>query len=184
MTQSINEIILNTLLEEKGTDPIEMIIKIMNDPSCHMHGPEHHIMVASCLLTAYKNAGGEIDLPSALMEAQDRGGKVPGGVCGRWGSCGAAISTGIFISIITGASPLTEESWGLSNLMTSESLKNIGSIGGPRCCKRDSFTAMLTAVEYVKKHFGINMTTGNVVCSFSDRNPQCIKERCPYNKQK
>lgn len=29
---------------------------------CHMHGPEHHIMVGAALLTAYKNAGGDIDL--------------------------------------------------------------------------------------------------------------------------
>lgn len=28
---------------------------------CHMHGPEHHVMVGAALLTAYKNAGGAID---------------------------------------------------------------------------------------------------------------------------
>ncbi len=180
---TITETIRNTLLNEKGTDPIEMIIKIMNDPSCHMHGPEHHIMVSSCLLTAYKNAGGDIDLPSALSEAEDRGSKVPGGVCGRWGSCGAAISTGIYVSIITGASPTTEESWGMSNLMTSESLKNIGRIGGPRCCKRDSFTAIITAIEYTKENFGIHMTYPDITCTFSDKNAQCIGSRCPYNPE-
>ena len=49
-------------LTEKSKNPIEIIQKIMNLPSCHMHGPEHHIMVGSALLTAYKNAGGNIDL--------------------------------------------------------------------------------------------------------------------------
>ena len=48
-------------------------------PFCHMHGPEHHIMVGSALLTAYHNAGGQIDLPKALSEMISRGSKVPGG---------------------------------------------------------------------------------------------------------
>ena len=39
-------------------------------------------MVGSALLTAYKNAGGEIDLPEALLEMMNRGKAVPGGVCG------------------------------------------------------------------------------------------------------
>ncbi len=54
-------------------------------PFCHMHGPEHHVMVGSALLTAYKNAGGEIDLSAALLEMQKRGKCVPGGACGFWG---------------------------------------------------------------------------------------------------
>ncbi|MCQ2563482.1 MAG: DUF5714 domain-containing protein [Mogibacterium sp.] len=28
----------------------------MSMPFCHMHGPEHHVMVGSALLTAYKQA--------------------------------------------------------------------------------------------------------------------------------
>lgn len=100
---------------------------------------EHHILVGSSLLTAYKNAGGETDLPFALLEMQSRGKEVPGGACGFWGACGAAISTGMFVSIVTGSTPLAKEAWGLSNLMTSCALKRIGEIGGPRCCKRNSF---------------------------------------------
>ncbi len=178
---TIQDILKETLLKETSTRPIQIIRKFMDMPQCHMHGPEHHIMVAGCLLTAYKNAGGDIDLEKALDEAISRGSKVPGGVCGNWGSCGAAISTGIFISVITGASPTTNESWGMSNLMTSESLKNIGSIGGPRCCKRNSFTAIKTAIEYVRKNFSVHMQDEEVVCSYYDNNTQCIGSRCPFN---
>ena len=32
-----------------------------------------------------KNAGGEIDLPEALLEMMNRGKAVPGGACGFWG---------------------------------------------------------------------------------------------------
>ena len=54
--------IFGICLSEKSKNPIEILNKMMKLSFCHMHGPEHHIMVGAALLTAYKNAGGEIDL--------------------------------------------------------------------------------------------------------------------------
>jgi hypothetical protein len=101
--------IIAICLNSKSDNPIEILEEMMSMPSCHMHGPEHHTMVGSALLTAYKNAGGEIDLESALGEMQKRGKQVPGGACGFWGACGAGISTGMFISIALKATPLAGE---------------------------------------------------------------------------
>ena len=50
-----------------------------------------------------------------MEEMRARGSEYPGGACGLWGCCGAAVSTGIFMSIITKATPLTGNSWRLSN---------------------------------------------------------------------
>ena len=172
--------IIGICLNTASKDPVEIIRMMMAAPFCHMHGPEHHVMVGSALLTAYKNAGGDINLEEALMEMQNRGKSVPGGACGFWGACGAGISTGMFVSIITKASPLTQESWGLSNLMTSKALGEIGKIGGPRCCKRDSYLSILSAIDFVKEHFDVEMEKNKVVCIHSDINNQCIGSRCPF----
>ena len=86
-------------MAETSKNPTAIIEKMMTMPFCHMHGPEHHVMVGSALLTAYKNAGGDIDLHRALIEMMNRGKSVPGGACGFWGACGAGISSGMFISI-------------------------------------------------------------------------------------
>ena len=168
-------------LRETSSDPIAIIEKMMDMPFCHMHGPEHHVMVGSALLTACKNAGGDFNLSDALTNMYRRGKAVPGGVCGNWGACGAAISSGIFLSIITNSSPLANEAWRLSNLMTSASLKNIGEIGGPRCCKRNSYTAILTAIDYVRDNLGIAMEKNFPTCSRCSQNNQCIGKRCPYS---
>lgn len=172
--------IIEICLHETSKNPIEIIRKMMAEPFCHMHGPEHHVMVGSALLTAYKNAGGEIELPEALLEMMNRAKQVPGGACGFWGACGAGISTGMFVSIISGSTPLTKEPWGLSNGMTSKALDAIGSIGGPRCCKRDSYLAIISAIDYVAEHFLIQMERENIKCIHSEKNNQCIKERCPF----
>lgn len=88
----------------------------------------------------------------------------------------------MFISIISGATPLKNEPWGLVNKMTSKALDAIGSIGGPRCCKRDSYMAIISAIDYVAENFNIQMEKPVIKCIHSDKNNQCIKERCPFHE--
>ena len=173
--------IMGLCLTEKSKNPIEIIEKMMALPFCHMHGPEHHVMVGAALLTAYKNAGGDIGLENALSEMMNRGKRVPGGACGFWGACGAGISTGMFISIISRSTPLSVEPFALSHKMTSKSLSVIAETGGPRCCKRNSFLSILAAVDFVKENFGIEMEKPEIVCRYSARNNQCIGNRCPFS---
>ena len=168
-------------LAESSDDPIAILRRMMELPFCHMHGPEHHVMVGAALLTAYKNAGGALDLEAALREMYSRGKAVPGGACGFWGACGAGVSTGQFLAIVSDSTPLAREPWGLSNRMTARALEAIGSAGGPRCCKRDSFLATLAAVDFVREHLGVEMERNVPVCSFSPRNAQCIGSRCPFS---
>ena len=169
-------------LRETSKDPAAILNKMMEQPFCHMHGPEHHIMVGMALLTAYKNSGGELELKNALVEMNSRGRSVPGGACGFWGACGAGISAGMFISIVTGSTPLGKENFGLSHKMTASALNAIGEIGGPRCCKRDSYLSILQAVDFVKENLGISMERPKIRCSFRSQNNQCIGKRCPFCK--
>ena len=60
--------IIELCMTSASRDPISIIEQMMALPTCHMHGPEHHVMVGAALLTAYHNAGGDIDLRSALTE--------------------------------------------------------------------------------------------------------------------
>ena len=70
---------LGLCLRSTSKNPIGILQELMSQPFCHMHGPEHHVLVGSALLTAYHNAGGSIDLPAALAEMVSRGKSVPGG---------------------------------------------------------------------------------------------------------
>lgn len=176
--------IVKTCMRSQSKNPLEIADALMHDPYVHMHGPENHVLVGSALLTAYHNAGGIIDLETALSEMVARGRKVPGGACGFWGCCGAAVSVGMFFSIISDATPLTKESWGNANIMTSNALGAIGAIGGPRCCKRNAFLAIQQAVTFIADKMNIRMELPqHIVCSFSAKNRQCIGTRCPFNPQ-
>ena len=176
------DVIVGMCLKETSKNPVEIIEKMMEQPFCHMHGPEHHVMVGSALLIAYKNAGGDIDLQQTLDEMTNRGKSVPGGACGLWGACGAGMSAGMFVSIITKSTPLAVEPFRLSHLMTAKALEEIGMAGGPRCCKRDSYLSLLAAIDFVREHLGIEMEKPETVCSHSAQNNQCMGKHCPFAK--
>ena len=167
-------------LGETSRDPIAILEKMMSLPFCHMHGPEHHVMVGAALLTAYRNAGGALELSEALTEMYARGKAVPGGACGFWGACGAGISAGQFMAIATKSTPLAKEPWGLSNRMSAKALEEIGKAGGPRCCKRDSYLAILAAIDFSARHLGIQMQKTAPICTRSHQNNQCIGKECLF----
>lgn len=64
--------LIGICLEETSKNPVIILNRMMAQPFCHMHGPEHHIMVGMALLTAYRNSGGDLDLKKALVEMNSR----------------------------------------------------------------------------------------------------------------
>lgn len=179
-TQGMDQIV-SICLAERSADPLEIMEKLMSQPFCHMHGPEHHVMVGAALLTAFRNAGGAVELENALREMLSRGRGVPGGACGFWGACGAGLSAGMFASIVSGSTPLAGEAWGVSHRMTARALERIGGIGGPRCCKRDSYLSILEAVDFARETWGVEMVRREPVCTRCGQNNQCIGKRCPFS---
>jgi hypothetical protein len=148
-----------------------------------MHGPEHHVIVGSALAAAYCHAVGK---PSKLEKALDtiekRGKKVPGGTCGFWGACGAGLGAGIFLSAVTGSTPLSTDVHGLCNRLTARCLSAIGELGGPRCCKRNVGIAIRESVAFIRENFGVRLQEPCIVCEFSLRNNECIGNRCPFSR--
>ena len=106
-----------------------------------------------------------------------------GGFCGFYGACGSCVGCGIFMSVILKATPLSNDEWALSNLITSKCLENISKIGGPRCCKRVSNISIETAIDFVEKYLQVKLEKDeSFICEFKKYNKECIKDRCKYFK--
>ena len=170
-----------------STDPIEIMNEAMSDKSIYPNGPEHHTLVGAALITAYANAGGKgpggdpLDKDAALAELKKRSLQVPGGTCGFWGTCGAAVSAGQAMSILNGSTPMKQEPWAQCQRLTSMILGRMADVGGPRCCKRTGYISVLTAVPYIDMLLGANMQLPDeVVCKFFPRNAECRREECPF----
>lgn len=174
--------IMDLCRASSSDDPFAIAVEAMNDRAVYPNGPEHHTLVGAALLSAYRNAGGDLDLVKALDELRVRSLEVPGGTCGFWGCCGTAISSGIYMSIVTGSTPMTVEPWARSTRLTSLILSRLAELGGPRCCKRTSFASLEISVGYTADLLQVQMhLPSKMVCAFSSGNPECLGARCPYS---
>jgi hypothetical protein len=169
-------------LQEKEKDPILIAKKLMHLPCVSMHGPEHHFLDGAVFLTAYHNLEGGFDLAAALDELLERSSLMPGATCGYWGVCGSASSVGSALSILHHSGPLSADDFYKDNLrLTSRCLSKVAECGGPRCCKRNAFLSITTASAFVQEKYGVQMKIAPFVCDFSQINPTCLQERCPFN---
>lgn len=149
------ELIVKDIKKEQGTNPVVIFKQIAKKEYVSIHGPEHHILDGASLLVAYKNAGGEIDLEQALDRLMAEGVRMPGAMCGLWGN---------------------------HMQFTSKAIGELGTINGPRCCKRDAMIAFKNGIDYVNAHYGVTLQYEQMQCGFTDFNEQCIKERCPFHE--
>jgi len=173
------DVLRDVLNSTSSTNPVDILETVMSHPSVPMHGPEHHAMVPAIIVAAVKNAGYPVP-EGAVEKALDRGEKVPGGWCGFFGACGAAIGVGIAVSVLTGATPLTGKTRALANEATAFALGQMVD-GGPRCCKRASRRALELAVEFLDSRMGITLRTGNKIrCQYVERNRECLRQDCAY----
>lgn len=148
-----------------------------------MHAPYHHSILPYTLLiaTAIKENMSEKEYLVKRDKIFQRGRSVPGGFCGNCGACGAGVGAGIFVSVYTGASPLTRDNWKLANEATAHSLLALAEYPGPRCCKRTCYLSLRAARDYIEENLGLSLNIDDdIKCIFYKNNSTCIKEECPF----
>jgi len=177
------EQIENYCTSSKSKDPLELALTLMRNPNVKMHGPEHHFLIPAVLLAAYYNTKKDYkEKATKIRMAKKRSAQILGGFCGFYGDCGAAVGTGIFVSLITNATPLAVTEWRQSNLATAKSLLSIAQHGGPRCCKRNTFLAIMEATNFVEENFRVNIKAKkDVECEFYPLNKECLKNECTFH---
>jgi hypothetical protein len=174
--EAVSELLEHTV----SKDPIEILELVLEHPSLPMHGPEHHALVPAILMAALRNAEHPVP-PNVVRQALDRGGRIPGGWCGFYGDCGAAVGAGVAIALVTGSTPLLGHRRSLAMGATAEALARMVD-DQPRCCKRASRIAVQAATEYLEEKMGIRLPSSGTrpKCRQSHRNRECPREPCPY----
>ena len=163
------------------SDPVKLFRMMVRDDHVSMHGPIHHSIVPLAMVTAVWSVKPDFDLDSYLTEVISRSSEVPQAVCGLWGCCGSAIGVGIFESIMTRTGPLSRgKRWGNCNLSTSDALRAIGDVGGPRCCKRNAVLSIISACNSAKEHLKVELSPSEFVCTRYRDSEECIGSKCPF----
>lgn len=183
LNETVFQFVKTKCLTYKGNDAIELAVEIMNSPLVNMHGPEHHYILPSVLLTVIpKNKLSNKTLED-LLEIADK--RISKEVCVDCSvakdNCGAAIGAGIFIEIINGLyEKKVDKINNLSKELTERCLDKIKEHGGPKCCKRDTYFSIQASIEFIKEKYGIELPQSKAKCTFSLRNKSCGLERCIF----
>ncbi len=173
------KVIRHICLTTREKDMIALLTTIRSHPAVPMHGPEHHGMVPGVILAAYRNSGGDISR-EVIAAGIERGSNVPGGACGFWGSCGAAIGAGIAAALILDATPLTPNPRQQAQEFTAKILADIAEITGGRCCQRESWLALTHTALLSEEFFGVRMQIeATIHCDQYRKNRECIRKQCP-----
>ncbi|MFA6829602.1 MAG: DUF5714 domain-containing protein [Bacilli bacterium] len=177
------KIIRSEALKQTGTDPLKIALNLMKLEAISMHGPEHHFLDGAAFLVAIRNAGGLDDIDTSLDELAARTIRMPGAMCGYWGVCGSVTSLGSCFSILHGVGPLSDCEYYAEDMeYTSRVIQKMSKIGGPRCCKRNAYISLSTAIEFLSEKYHLQLDSSSVVCHYSVINKQCIQSRCPFFK--
>ena len=180
---SLAEECLDIFDNRPTTNVSEIALEMMNREDVPMHFPFHHFIIPAALLTACAAARGDSRerLAEMLQSAKERSKNVLGGFCGFYGTCGAGVGAGIFMSVYTDTSPMSDTTWSWGNEITGLCLTRISEIPGPRCCKRTAFLSLSTAVPYINEKLGTSLSFNeDQKCSFHERNQQCKGRLCPF----
>ena len=86
----------------------------------------------------------------------------------------------IFMSVMTGSSPLHKDAWPFPQKLVSIILSRLADVGGPRCCKRTSRIAIEEAVHFYSQFCSVNIPLSSITCKYCEDNRECIQEDCPY----
>lgn len=173
-------------LKEKSLNPIEIMCKLMDLEFCNMKGCEHSLMASAALLTAYLNAvnrqnsdkenlDNAMNLSKALQRLETLEEFKLGADCDYWGACEIIRSSRAFWAVISDRDDLADK-------LVMDVSNAVGSVGGPRCCKRSAYLAISKIVEFVKNHLGVKMELTKFFCKYSSQNCACLLEDCPYNE--
>ncbi len=165
------------LAASNEADPVALAQTIFELPGLNMHGTEYHSIVPAILVSAWQNSKGQKDI-SRIKEAIKRGKDIKGGSCGLHGNCGAAVGSGIAVSVIEGATPLTKKERSAANRATGHALIEISRHGGPRCCKREAISSIKSFINVT--HYFEDMKTKRYICKQYRKNKDCIGLKCPW----
>ncbi len=173
------EVIKTICCGTEERDLITLLELIRSHPAIPMHGPEHHAMIPGIILACYKNSGGDIK-EEAILTGINRGADIPGGVCGFWGACGAAIGAGIAVSTILAATPLTPSPRQTAQAFSAQILSVISKYRGGRCCQRETWLALTETARLSEEMLAVPMVAkGSLRCAQYLRNRECIRKQCP-----
>lgn len=162
-------------------EPLGTALLLMRSPKFRMHGSEHIYLTVAVLLTAYYNRLKDFEAKRAkLADAKYRLSRMPEMLVNEYGMSSVGLAAGLFVALITNATPQTAREWKMCNLMAAEAYSSIARFNAVRCNKRDVFLVIVECLHFLREYFDQIFTHRGVDCEFTKTNSDCMGPSCPF----
>ncbi|MCL2151410.1 MAG: DUF5714 domain-containing protein [Oscillospiraceae bacterium] len=161
-------------------NPLDIAERLIS--KCGISGHTPHPITAAAFLTAVKNVTGYIT-DEDVMEGVSRAYEIPGGWCGYYGACGAAVALGTSFSVLLNATPSSDKERSIANRVTSACLVEVAALGGPYCCVASIRAVLEKGIELSELHLGIKFPerkTSYKKCWTATFQQNCKTEKCRF----
>jgi MoaA/NifB/PqqE/SkfB family radical SAM enzyme/SAM-dependent methyltransferase len=173
-------VVQHLCLTSTETDMIDLLNRIRRHPAVPMHGPEHHFALPGVIVAAYRNSGGAAG-QTEILSAIERGRGVPGGSCGFWGACGAALGVGIAFALLLQSNPVKADERQIVQHVTAQLLQTSSEVKAARCCQRETWMALQKAAELSELLLPLPLrAAGRTRCGQRGLNRECAGPDCPF----
>ncbi len=177
------KIIEDIAFSTKSANPFEIADLMMSYPGLPMLGCQHAYIAGGALIAAIKNTGTRGITNESIEEVFNRTSKqAHGGYCGLTGVCGIAPAIGACFAILTGSKCGTDQEQHITMEAVTRVTRAITGLTGPSCCKAYVWTALETAIDYLKESMDIKLPSSeSITCSYSPKHPHgCRETKCPF----
>lgn len=149
---------------------------------CGVSGNSPHPITTAAFLVAYKNLTHKIT-DEDVLEGVSKAAQIPGGWCGYYGNCGAAVGLGVAFAVINKSTPMHDKERSIANLVTAEGLKIVAGQGGPRCCTGSVRGVLNEGIKLAEEYLDVKFPEKTIdmkKCWQSKYNDDCKKQKCVY----
>jgi hypothetical protein len=167
--------------EVKGTAPAAAFEALLDQvQELPVHGFWHHALPGEILLLCLQQAGYPI-AEELIEEIIERGRLSPPGTCGFLGPCGALVSAAAAYAMLLGSTPAAADRRERLLRFHARLAARLAELGGSRCCKKSSYTALdLAREEFANLGFGLPHEEFAGRCRFCADNETCDGAECVY----
>lgn len=180
-TADPREFVVRVSERSQETDPLALWNLITAHAAFRGHGPQFHFVVLPVLATVLRNRGVKTIPRDLVRKAVERLAGIPALSCAEVGVCGAGANAGALLSLLTGATPVSDRERRTVLTGTARVLREIGTLPGGRCCRQSGLATLEATWDLLRRELGFPLEPLTFRCRHPARVPDC-KPGCVYHE--
>ncbi len=150
-TADPREIVVRICDRTRETDPVALWHLVTAHGAFRGHGPQFHFVLAPVLLAVLRNRGLAEIAAERVHRTIERLSEIPALSCALHGVCGAGASAGAVVSLLNGATPVSDGERRAVLRATGRAMAAIARHPGGRCCRQSALATLEATWAFLRE---------------------------------